>query len=194
MSGDRASSGGRKGAHGHRKRSRPFYPGSGSRIAPRNPFGQRRAPASERSHHSSSSSSRSSHGGFSSRRSSLPLGRRSAYDGAYDDVVDDNFVDDVLFDVAPKDMCSVDSSQGPPRRGGEENSVVLEELRSLGSVLAGGKGGPGGGATGTGTGGRSADGVKGSTAGGASSFYSGDGSGSNCSSLLTRWLQPTAGS
>lgn len=53
----------------------------------------------------------------------------------------DEFLDDVRFDVAPKDMCVPLGSQDTPGRrrvGDSSDSVVLQELCSLGSVLAAG--------------------------------------------------------
>lgn len=164
-----------QGVHGNRKRSRtPSSSGSESRIAPRKPFGRTRAP--ERS----SNNSRSTHNnddtppGAGSRPS--PLGTH------------DEFLDDVRFDVAPKDMC-IASSQNSARGG--DDSVVLQQLCSLGSVLAGGKSdGTGAGDEQEGSSGssghHSADGGNGSR--GTSSRDDAVGGGS----LLTRWLQPTA--
>eukprot|EP00903_Cladosiphon_okamuranus_P020313 g18638.t1 len=188
MSSDRGSSGGKKGLHGNRKRSRtPSSSGSESRIAPRKPFGRTRAP--ERS--SNNSNNRSKHNnddtppGAASRRS--PLGTH------------DEFLDDVRFDVAPKDMC-IASSQDSARGG--DDSVVLQQLCSLGSVLAGGTsdgvwaGDEQGGGSGSGCG-------SGCGSSGSSGHYSADGgNGSRGApsrddtigggSLLTRWLQPTS--
>ncbi|CAM9654540.1 unnamed protein product, partial [Choristocarpus tenellus] len=46
----------------------------------------------------------------------------------------DRFVDDVRFDVVPKDMC--DSSTNGGKGGGDSDTVVQNQLDSLGSVLA----------------------------------------------------------
>ncbi|CAM9546670.1 unnamed protein product, partial [Laminaria digitata] len=119
MSGDRTSSGGKKkpgppSVGGPRKRSRtPSSSGSESRLAPRDPF--RRSRGGEHASRFESGAS--------------PSNLRSAI-GSHDE-----FLDDVRFDVAPKDMC-IAASQGTQ---GDE-SVVLQQLCSLGSVLAGGKG------------------------------------------------------
>ncbi|CAM9388026.1 unnamed protein product, partial [Ectocarpus sp. 8 AP-2014] len=116
MSGDRGSSGGKKGTHGHRKRSRtPSSSGSEPRIAPRNPFGRTRG---------GTGSSRSSARNNNNNNDDSPPGAASRSSLA---ATSDEFLDDVRYDVAPKDMCV--ATQGG---GGEDDSVVLQQLCSLG--------------------------------------------------------------
>ena len=166
-----------QGPHGNRKRSRtPSSSGSESRIAPRKPFGRHHRATERGSNNRSSHHNDDTPPGAASRRSSL---------GTHDE-----FLDDVRFDVAPKDMC-IASSQDSAR--GDDDSVVLQQLCSLGSVLAGGKcdgagvGEEQGGGSGSsgGSGQHSADGGNGSR--GAPSRDDAKSGGS----LLTRWLQPT---
>lgn len=99
---------------GHRKRSRtPSSTTSESRLAPRDPSRRARGDGSGRT-----------------SNNTPPSPRVSQSTGNLDE-----FLDDVRFDVAPKDMCiaaSQDAANG-------DGSVVLQQLCSLGSVLAGGK-------------------------------------------------------
>lgn len=146
---------------GHRKRNRtPSSSGSEARFAPRNPF-------------------RRNDGDYSDRNGSTPPSPRGLRSiGNHDE-----FLDDVRFDVAPKDMC-IAASQGAAN--GDDN-VVLQQMCSLGSVLAGGKGDEAG-AAGAGAEDR-----------GSSDPSRGDGNNSRGASrddsvggdnLLMRWLQP----
>lgn len=154
---------------GLRKRSRtPSSSGSESRLAPRDPF--------RRSH--------GDHGSSRFESSTPPSNLRSAI-GSHDE-----FLDDVRFDVAPKDMC-IAASQGSTR--GDDESVVLQQLCSLGSVLAGGKGdafATAGAAAAADEGGRGLEPYWGEGNNSRGADSNGGGGGGGGDNLLSRWLQP----
>lgn len=128
--------------NGHRKRSRtnPTSASSESRLglAPRDPL--------RRHVRGSSSADRHRNSRTSVNTSRTPPFLRGRADGDRDGSggqvslgSNDDFLDDVRFDVERKNMCvPLGSQDTPKRRSGEQNdSVVLQELCSLGSVLAG---------------------------------------------------------
>lgn len=153
---------------GPRKRSRtPSSSGSESRLAPRDPFRR----------------SRGDHGGSSRFESGAPPSNLRSAIGSHDE-----FLDDVRFDVAPKDMC-IAASQGSTR--GNDESVVLQQLCSLGSVLAGGAAAAAADEEGAGLDQYWGDGNNSRGADSNGGGCSGGGGGGN---LLTRWLQPPTAS